>query len=80
MKVKFIFAWYDFWMGLFWDRQRKWLYIFPLPMLGMVLKFGDCFDIQFPRDPEFKEGEVITSGRGIDVVVIEVRKLKKRRR
>lgn len=37
MKVKFIFAWYDFWIGLFWDSKNKKLYIFPVPMLGIVI-------------------------------------------
>jgi len=37
--VKPIFAWYDMWVGLFWDRNKKWLYIFPIPMFGLVLKF-----------------------------------------
>jgi hypothetical protein len=37
-KIKFIFAWYDFWIGLFWDRKKKWLYIFPVPCIGILIK------------------------------------------
>lgn len=39
MRVRPIFAWYDFWVGLFWDRQKRRLYILPVPCLGVVLEF-----------------------------------------
>ena len=39
MKVQMIFAWYDLWIGLFYDKKKKYLYIFPIPMLGIVIKF-----------------------------------------
>ena len=38
MKVSFIFAWYDLWIGLYYDRERSWLYILPIPMVGIILK------------------------------------------
>ena len=38
MKVKFIFAWYDLWVGIFYDRKKNWIYILPLPMLGIIIQ------------------------------------------
>ncbi len=39
MSIKPIFAWYDFWVGMFWDSAKRRLYILPLPMVGIVLQF-----------------------------------------
>jgi hypothetical protein len=40
MTVKPIFAWYDLWVGAFWDRKGRKLYILPLPMVGVVIEFN----------------------------------------
>ena len=40
MKIQFIFKWFDFWVGLFWDQKKKWLYILPFPTIGIILKFN----------------------------------------
>lgn len=34
--MKLIFAWYDMWIGFFWDSKRKWLYFFPIPMVNLT--------------------------------------------
>jgi hypothetical protein len=38
MRIKFIFAWYDFWVGFFFDIEKKKVYFFPVPMLGILFE------------------------------------------
>jgi hypothetical protein len=40
VRVRPIFAWYDFWVGLYFDRQKRVLYVLPVPMLGLRIEFG----------------------------------------
>jgi hypothetical protein len=37
MRIKPIFAWYDIWIGMFWDTRKRKLYILPVPCLGIVM-------------------------------------------
>lgn len=39
MTVQPIFAWYDIWVGFFWDQAKRRLYVFPVPMFGVVIQF-----------------------------------------
>lgn len=53
MKVKLIFAWYDLWIGFFWDTKKKWLYIFIIPTIGIVFQFKkkSAIDVNDPSQP-----------------------------
>jgi len=39
MMIRPVCAWYDFWVGLFWDRSKRRLYVLPCPCLGIVIQF-----------------------------------------
>jgi len=38
MKISFKFAWYDLWIGIFYDAKKKIIYICPLPTLLLIIK------------------------------------------
>ncbi len=46
MRIKPIFAWYDLWVGLFWDSKKRLLYILPLLCLGIVVDFTRYYAIE----------------------------------
>lgn len=37
-RIGFIFAVYDFWVGAYYDRKNRRLYILPLPMIGFYFE------------------------------------------
>jgi len=41
MRIRPIFAWYDMWIGAYWDRAKHRLYVFPIPMFGIVIGFKE---------------------------------------
>lgn len=41
MKIRFVFAWYDLWVGAYWDRRSRTLYMLPVPMVGIAICFGN---------------------------------------
>ena len=38
MKLSLFFAWYDFWIGIYYDRKKRILYICFLPMVVIKLE------------------------------------------
>ena len=36
--VSAFFRWYDVWIGAYWDREAKVLYVCPVPMFGLKIK------------------------------------------
>ena len=38
-EIGIIAAWYDGWVGYYWDKKNTTLYLLPLPMLGVVIRF-----------------------------------------
>lgn len=38
MSWRWIFRWYDCWIGVFLDRQKRRLYVFPVPMVGVEIQ------------------------------------------
>lgn len=38
MNVRVRLAWYDMWVGAYWDRRARILYVCPLPMLLVELR------------------------------------------
>lgn len=40
MRARIMFAWYDMWVGVFWDKSKRRLYLLPVPCLGVRLDFA----------------------------------------
>lgn len=40
MRIRVRFAWYDLWIGAYWDRRDRVLYVCPLPTLVLEVSRG----------------------------------------
>jgi len=40
VRIRPVFAWYDLWIGLFVDWPKRRVYVFPVPMLGIMVEWG----------------------------------------
>jgi len=39
-RISLLCAWYDLWVGAYWDARARKLYVLPFPCIGFVLAFG----------------------------------------
>lgn len=39
-KISLVLAWYDLWVGAYWDRAHRRLYLLPVPCIGVCLDRG----------------------------------------
>lgn len=39
MKIRLFFAWYDLFVGVFWSRKNRTLYLLLFPTLGVRIQF-----------------------------------------
>ena len=44
MRVSLLFAWYDLWVGVYYARAQRRLYILPFPMFGIIVSWPDDDD------------------------------------
>lgn len=40
-RVTVTLAWYDMWIGAYWDKKKRILYVCPLPMILIEVQFDD---------------------------------------
>jgi hypothetical protein len=45
MKIRLFFAWYDFWVGWFYDQKKTTLYVCFLPMIVLSIEFISYYEI-----------------------------------
>lgn len=41
MKFRLFFAWYDLWVGAFWDRKSRTLYLALIPTIVLSIEMGE---------------------------------------
>lgn len=60
ISIKFLFKWYDLWVGLFYDKHKAWLYILPFPTIGIILKLPQRRYWLFDKKGNHVTGDSVT--------------------
>lgn len=51
--IRPFFRWYDLWVGAYWDRANRTLYVCPLPMIGVKVVVSAAPPLRpMPKDKE----------------------------
>ena len=43
-RLSLMVAWWDFWVGAYYDREKGWLYLFPVPCIGVRIKLNPSYN------------------------------------
>lgn len=65
MKVKLFFAWYDFRVGFYWDRDKGAIYIAPLPCIVFKMQRpppSPCSLSDMPTCPHPRNKHTVSAG------------------
>ena len=49
-RIGVVAAWYDFWVGLYWNGSKRRLYVLPIPCLGFYVDFPPKGESDAKRD------------------------------
>lgn len=51
-RLKLIFRWYDFYVGMYWQKKDRQLYFFPIPCFGLQI---NCCNHKNKRDEIYRD-------------------------
>lgn len=60
MKISFFFAWYDIWIGIYYNQLDKTFYICPIPMFCIRISF---FDYWMKREKIHESDKVLVRNK-----------------
>jgi hypothetical protein len=63
------FKWYDFWVGIYWDKEKQRVYIIPFPMVGYVIHMRGKESKELEENMKFQLMKCIEAMRICDVMM-----------